>query len=47
MLRRLIAQVQRRGWRCFARFSSDPKTLTPVVCPFLGKIATSTVLLDQ
>src|SRR5439155_15820639 len=29
-------RTHRRGWRCFARFSSDPRTLTLGVCPFAG-----------
>jgi hypothetical protein len=29
-------RTHRRGWRCFARFSSDPETLTLGVCPFIG-----------
>jgi hypothetical protein len=29
-------QTRRRGWRCSARFSSDPRTLTLGVCPFTG-----------
>jgi hypothetical protein len=29
-------RTHRRGWRCSARFSFDPRTLTPGVCPFIG-----------
>jgi hypothetical protein len=29
-------RTHRRDWRCSARFSSDPETLTLGVCPFIG-----------
>jgi hypothetical protein len=31
-------RTHRRGWRCSARCSSDPETLTLEVCPFIGTL---------
>ena len=34
--RRTSCRIHRHVWRFSARFSSDPGTLTPEVCPFTG-----------